>query len=150
MQSPSHVQLFVAPWTSARQASLPLTVPWSLPTFMPIEPVMPPSLLILLPSPSASGSFQMSQLFTPGGQSIGASASASVLPMNIQDWFPLGWTGFNSFLSKRLSKIFSNTTVQQHQFFGALPSLWSSSHIHTWLLERLPWLPWPYSRVIYP
>ena len=66
----------------------------------------------------ASGSFQMSQLFTSGGQSIGVSASLSVLPMNIQDWFPLGWTGWLSLQSKGLSRVFSNTTVQKHQFFG--------------------------------
>ena len=75
----------------------------------------------------ASGSFLMSQLLTSGGQSIGASAS--VLPMNIQDWFPLGWTGWISLQSKGLSRVFSNTTVQKHQFFGAQPSLWSNSHI---------------------
>ena len=66
----------------------------------------------------ASGSFQMSQFFTSGGQSIGVSTSASVLPMNIQDWFPLGWTGWISLLSKLLSRVFSNTIVQKHQFFG--------------------------------
>ena len=71
----------------------------------------------------ASGSFQMSQLFASGCQSIGVSASASVLPMNIQDWFPLGWTGWISLQSKGLSRVFSNTTVQKHQFFGAQPSL---------------------------
>ena len=71
----------------------------------------------------ASGSFQMSQLFTSGGQSIGVSASTSVLPMNIQDWFPLGWTGWISLPSKGLSRVFSNTTLQKHQFFGAQPSL---------------------------
>ena len=71
----------------------------------------------------ASGSFQMSQLFASGGQSIGASASASVLPMNIQDWFPLGWTGWISLQSKGLSRVFSNTTVWKHQFFGAQLSL---------------------------
>ena len=70
-----------------------------------------------------SGSFQMSQLFTSGGQSIGVSASASVLPMNIQDWSPLGWTGWISLQSKGLSRVFSNTTVQKHQFFGAQLSL---------------------------
>ena len=83
-----------------------------------------------------SGSFQMSQLFTGGGQSIGVSASASVLPMNIQDWFPLGWTGWISLLSKGLSRVFSNTTVQKHQFFGVQFSLQSNSHIHTWLLKK--------------
>ena len=84
----------------------------------------------------ASGSFLMSQLFTSGGQSIGDSASASVLPMNIQDWFPLGMTSLISLQSKGLSRVFSNTTVQKHKFFGAQPSLWPNSHIHTWLLEK--------------
>ena len=81
----------------------------------------------------ASGCFLMSQLFASVGQSIGASASVSVLPMNIQDWFPLGWTGLMSLQSKGLSRVFSNTTVWKHQFFGAQPFLWSNSHIHTWL-----------------
>ena len=84
----------------------------------------------------ALGSFQMSQFFSSGGWSIGASASASVLPMNIQDWFPLGLTGLISLLSKGLSRVFSSTTVQKHQFVGAQPSLWSNSHICTWLLEK--------------
>ena len=84
----------------------------------------------------ASGSFQMSQFFTSGGQSIGASALASVLPMNIQDWSPLGWTGWISLLYKGLSRVFSNTTVQRHQVFGAQLSLESNSHILTWLLEN--------------
>ena len=82
----------------------------------------------------ASGSFPMSWLFPSGGQSIGASASASVFPKNIQGWFPLGQTGLNSLHSKGLSRVFSSTTVQNHQFFGTQPSLWSNSHIHTWLL----------------
>ena len=84
----------------------------------------------------ASGSFPISQFFTSGGRSIGVSVSASVLPMNIQDWFPLGWTGWTSLQSKRLSRVFSNTTVQKHQFFGAQLSSQSNSHIHTWLLEK--------------
>ena len=84
----------------------------------------------------ASWSFQMSQLFSSGGQSIGVSASASVLPMNIQDWSPLGLTGLISWVSKVLSRVFSNTTVRKHQFFGAQLSLSSNSHIHTWLLEK--------------
>ena len=83
-----------------------------------------------------SGSFPISQFFAPGSQNIGVSASASVHPMNIQDWFPLGWTGWISLLSKGLSRVFSNTTVQKHQFFSAQLSLWSNSHIHTWLLEK--------------
>ena len=84
----------------------------------------------------ASGSFPMSQLFASGDQSICSSASASVLPMNIQGWFPLELTGLISLLSKWLSRVFSNTTVQRHQFFGAQSFLLSSSHIHTWLLEK--------------
>ena len=84
----------------------------------------------------ASGSFQMSWLFPSGGQSIGAAASASVLPMNIQGWFPLGLTSLISLQSKGLSRVFSNTTDQKHQFFGAQPSLWSNSHICPWLLEK--------------
>ena len=84
----------------------------------------------------ASGSFQMSQFFPSGGQSIGVSASASVLPVNIQDWFPLGLTGLISMQSKGLSRVFSNTTVQKHQFFSTQPSLCSNSRIHTWLLEK--------------
>ena len=84
----------------------------------------------------ASGSFPMSQHFASGGQTIGVSALTSVLPMNTQDWSSLGWTGWISLQSKGLSRVFSNTTVQKHQFFGAQPSIWSNSHIHTWLLEK--------------
>ena len=84
----------------------------------------------------ASGSFPMSQLFAWGGQSIRVSASASVLPVNTQDWSPLGWTGWTSLQFKGLSRVFSNTTVQKHQFFRAQLSLWSNSHIHTWPLEK--------------
>ena len=78
--------------------------------------------------------FLVNQLFSSGGQSTGTSALASVFPMNIQDWFPLGLTGFISLQSKGLLRVFSNTTVQKHRFFGTQPSLWSCSHIHTW-----PW-----------
>ena len=84
----------------------------------------------------ASGSFPVSQLFAWGGQSIGVSASASILPMNTQDWSPLGWTGWISLQSKGLSRVFSNTTVQKHQFFGTQLSSQSNSHIHTWPLEN--------------
>ena len=84
----------------------------------------------------APGSFLMSRLFISGGQSIGTSASASVLPMNIQDWFPLGLTGLISLQSKGLSRVFSSITVQKHQFFGTQPSSQSNSHIHTWPLEK--------------
>ena len=99
-----------------------------------------PSYPLLSPSPHAlksfpaSGSFQMSQLFTSSGQSIRVSASTSVLPMNTQDWSPLGWTGWTSLQSKGLSRVFSNTTVQKHQFFGAQLSLQSSSYIHTYYI----------------
>ena len=84
----------------------------------------------------ASGSFPMGQLFTWGGQSIAVSASASVLPMDTQDWSPLGWTGWISLQSKGLSRVSSNTTVQKHQFFGTQPSSQSNSHTHTWPLEK--------------
>ena len=79
----------------------------------------------------ASGSFLMSQLFTSGGQSIGVSASTSFLPMNIQDWSPLGWTVWISLKSKGLSRVFSSSTIQKHQFFVARPSSWVNFHIHT-------------------
>ena len=98
-----------------------------------------PSHSLSSPSPPAfnlsqhQGLFPMSQLFASDGQSIGVSASTSVLSMNIQDWFPLGWI---SLQSKGLSRVFSNTTVQKHQFFGARLSLWSNSNMHTWLLEK--------------
>ena len=83
-----------------------------------------------------SGSFPINQFFASAGKSNGASASASVLPMNTQDWSPLGWTGWISLQSKGLSGVFSNTTVQKHQFFGAQLSSPSNSHIHTWPLEK--------------
>ena len=84
----------------------------------------------------ASRSFPMTQLFASAGQSIGVSASALVLPKNIQDWFPLGWTGWICLQSKGLSRVFSNTTVQEHQFFWVQLSLWSNSQIQTWLVEK--------------
>ena len=84
----------------------------------------------------ASGSFPVSWFFASGGQSIGVSTLASVLPINIQGWFPLGLIGLTSLKSKGLSRVFSSTTVWKHEFFGAQPSLWSNSHIHTWLLEK--------------
>ena len=144
----SPVRLFVTPWTAARQVSLSITNSWSLPKPMPSKSVMPFSHLIFCrpfsscpQSLPASGSFPMSQLFTSGGQSIGVSASASVLPMNTQDWSPLGWTGGISLQSKGLSRVFSNTRVQKHQFVGAQLSSQSSCHIHIWPLEKpQPWL----------
>ena len=105
---------------------------WCLPTIS--SSVIPFSSH--LQSFPASGSFQMSLFFASGGQSTGVSASVSVLLMNIQDWFPLGWTSWISLQSKGLSRVFSNTTVQKHQFFSAQLSLWPNSHIHTWLLEK--------------
>ena len=106
-----------SPIPRAYSNSCPLSW-WGHPTIS--SSVIPFSCLQYFP---ASESFQMSQLFTSGGQSIGVSASASVLPVNIQDWFPLGWTGWISLQTKGLSRVFSNTTVQKHQFFGAQLSL---------------------------
>ena len=103
-------------------------------TIQTSHPVIPFSSF--LQSFPASGCFLMSQFFASAGQSIGASASASVLPMNIQDWSPLRLTGLISLPSKGLSRVFSNSTVQKHQFFGTQLSLWSNSHIRTWLLAN--------------
>ena len=139
------VRLFATPWTAVHQASLSITNSWSLLKLMAIESVIPsnhlilcrPLLLLPLIFPKRPrGSFPMSQFFASGGQSIGVSVSASVLQMNIQDWFPLGWIDWISLQSKGLSRVFSNTTVQKHQFSGAQLSSESSSHIHTRLLEK--------------
>ena len=103
------------------------------------HPAISPSVIPFSSCPQtlpASESFPMSQLFAWGGQSTGVSASASVLPMNTQGWSPLEWTGWISLQSKGLSRVFSNTTVQKHQLFGAQPSSQSNSHIHTWPLEK--------------
>ena len=137
------------PMDAARQASLSITNFRSLLKLMFIESVMPLNHLdhlsdrgfvvpfsFCLQSFPASGSFPMSQFFASGVRSIGVSVSASVLPMNIQDWFPLGWTGWISLQSKRLSRVFSNTTFKKHQFFGTQLSLYSNSQVHTWLLEK--------------
>ena len=128
----SHAWLSVTPWTATFQASLSIINSGNLLKLMSIEYVMPSNHLILcsplclLPSSfPAPGSFQMSHFFTSGGQSIGVSASASVLPMNIQNWFPLGLTAWVSLLSKGLSRIFSNTIVQKHQFFSTPLSFYS-------------------------
>ena len=141
----SSVRLFATPWIAARQASLSITIPrsslrltWVSDAIQPSHPLSSSSPLAPQSLP-ASESFPMSQLFAWGGQSIGVSASASVLPMgpsNTQDWSPLGWTGWISLQSNGLSRIFSNTTVQKHQFFGAQPSSQSNSHIHTWPQEK--------------
>ena len=116
--------LFGIPWTAARQASLSITNSQRLLKLSSIELVMPSNHRILcwpysscLQSFPTSGSFQMSQLFASDGQNIGVSASTSVLPMNTQDWSPLGWIGWISLQSKGLSRVFSNTTVKKHQFF---------------------------------
>ena len=108
-------------------------VHWIADAIQPSYPLLPSSSFAFNLS-QHQNLFPMNQLFIPGGQSIGASAS--VLRMNIQDWFPLGLTGLISLQSKGLSRVFSSTTVRKHQFFGAQPSLWSDSHIHPWLLER--------------
>ena len=107
-----------------------------------VSDAIQPSYPLSSPSPPAfnlsqhQGSFPVSQFFPQGGHSIGVSASTSILPMNIQGWFPLGLAGLMSLQSKGLSRVFSSTTVQKHQFFGAQTSLWSNSHIRTWLLEK--------------
>ena len=121
---------FPSPAPSVYSNSYPLSQ-WCHPTIS--SSVVPFSYLQSFP---ASGSFPVSQFFTSGSQSIGVSALASVLPVNIQDWFPLGWTCWISLQSKGLSRVFSNTTVQKHQSFIFQPSLWSSSHFHTWPLEK--------------
>ena len=124
-----HVWLFAIPWTATHQASLSFTITWSLLKLMSIESVIPSNHLMLCCSPlllqsfclqsfPAPGFFPVSWLFASGGRSIGASASASVLPMNIQGWFPLGLTGLISWLSRRLSEVFSRTIIQKCQFFS--------------------------------
>ena len=139
----SHVWLFVTTWTAARQAYCPSPAPglysnsgtwsqWCHPTISSSGVTFSTQLQFFL----ASRSFQLSQLYTSGGQSFGVLASTSVLPMNIQDWFPSGWTGLISSQSKGLSRVFSNITIQKHQFFSAQLYLYSNSHIHTWLLGK--------------
>ena len=120
----SRVWLFGTPWTATHQASVSFAISWSLSSSCPLSQwchltISSSATLfsICLQSLPASGSFLMNQLFASGSQSIGASASASVLSVNIQDWFPLGWIGWISLQSKGLSRVFSNTTVQKHQFF---------------------------------
>ena len=124
------VQLFVTPWVTACQASLSITDSAVQPNPSPLSrwchPTISSSVIPFSSCPQsfpASGSFQVSQLFASGGQSIGVLASTSVLPVNTQDWSPLGWTGWISLQSKELSRVFSKTTVQKHQFFSAQLSL---------------------------
>ena len=157
VQSFSPFQLFETPWTAAHQASLLLTNSQSLLKLMSIESVMPSNYLILFhpllfpPSifPSIRVFYNVSALCIRCRKywSFSFSIRWNILmeysnifywniPMNIQGWFPLGWTGLISLQSKGLSRVFSNTTVWKHQFFGAQPSLCSNFHIHAWLLEK--------------
>ena len=138
----SHVWLFVNPWITAHQASLSINKSRSSLRLTSIESVMPsshPSVVLFSCCPQslpASESFPMSQIFTWGGQSTEVSALASVLPKKSQGWSASEWTDWISLQSKGLSRDFSNTTVQKHQFFSAQPSSQSNSHIHTWPLEK--------------
>ena len=142
VQSFSRVRLFATPWIAALQASLFITNSRSSLRLTSIESVMPSShlilcrpLLLLPPISPSIRVFSMSQLFSWGGQSTGVSALASFLPKKSQGWSS-EWTGWVSLQSKGLSRVFSNTTVQKHQFFGAQPSSQSNSHIHTWPLVK--------------
>ena len=142
-QSLSRVQLFASPWITVHQASLSITNPGvhsdSCPSSQWCHPAISSSVIPFSSCPKflpASESFPMSQLFASGGQSTGVSASASFLPKKFQGWSPSEWTGWISLQSKGLSKVFSNTTVQKHQFFGTQPSSQSNSPIHTWPQEK--------------
>ena len=132
----NHVQLFVTPWTTALQASLFINDSWSLLKVMSIQPSLLCHTLLLLPSifPSIRVFSDKSVLHIRWPKYWNFSFSIS--PSNIQDWFPLGWTGLISLQSKGLSRVFSSTTFQKHQFFGSQLSLWSNSHIHTWPPEK--------------
>ena len=141
VQSLSCVWLFVTTWIAARQAALSITNSRSSLRLTSIKSVMPSShlilcrpLLLLPQSLPASESFPVSQLFAWGAQRTGVSALASFLPKKSQGWSSLEWTGWISLQSKEVSRVFSNTTVQKHQFFSTQPSSQSNSHIHTWPL----------------
>ena len=143
LKSLSHVQLFVTHRPQHTRPPCPSATPRVYPNSCPLtrwcHTTISPSVVPFSSLPQSfpeSWFFQMSQLFASGGQSIGVSASTSVIPMNTQDWFPLGWAGWISLKSKGLSRVFSNIAVQKHQFFSAQLSLQSNSHIHTWLLEK--------------
>ena len=143
VQSLSRVWLFATPWITARQGSLSITIPRSSLRLTSIEPVMPSShlilgrpLLLLPPISPRIRVFSNESLFAWGGQSIGASALASFFPKKFQGWSPSEWTGWISLQSKGLSRVFSNTTVQKHQFFGTQTSSESNTHIHTWPQEK--------------
>ena len=140
-QSLSPVRHFVTPWISAHQASLSITNSQSLLKLMPIESVMPPShlilcrpLLLLPPIPPSIRVFSNESTLHIRWPKYWSFSFSVILPMNTQDWSLLGWTGWISLQSKGLSRVFSNTTVQKHQFFGAQLSLPPNSHIHTWPL----------------
>ena len=140
VQSLSHVWLIVTKWTAARQAWLPITNSWGLFNLMSIESVMPSCPLLSPSTPNINlsqkqGLFKWVSSFYQVAKDLEFQLQ-SVLPINIQDWLPLGWTGWISLQRKGLSKVFSNTTVQKHQFFGTQLSSQSNSHIHTWLLEK--------------
>ena len=140
----SNVQLFANPWTIQRsRLPCPSLSPGVCSYLCPLSWWCHPTISSsVIPFSScsqsfpASGSFQMSQLFASGGQSIGASASALIFSMNIQGWFPLGLTGLISLQSKGPSRVFSNTTVQKHQFFSTQPSFWSNSHFWPWTVWK--------------
>ena len=143
VQSFSCVWLFATPWILAHQACLSITLSWSSLKLTSIESVMPSKHLILCHSPLLQPSiFPSIRVFSNEsalhirGESIRVSASTSVPPMNTQDWSPLGWTGWISLQSKGLSRVFSNTTIQKHQFFSTQLSSQSNSRIHTWQLEK--------------
>ena len=143
VQSLSRVRLFPTLWIAARQASLSITNSRSSLRLTSIKSVMPSShlilccpLLLLPPIPPSIRVFSNESTLRMGSQSTGVSALASFLPKKSQGWSPSEWTGWIYLQSKGLSRVFSNTIVQNHQFFGALPSSQSNSHIHTWLLEK--------------
>ena len=143
VQSLSHVRLFATPWITAHQASHPSQLPEFTQTHIyRVSDAIQPSHPLVVPFSSCpqslpvSESFPMNQLFAWGGQSTGVSALALFLPKNTQGWSPSEWTGWISLQSKGLSGVFSNTTVQKHQFFGTQPSSQSNSHIHTWPQEK--------------
>ena len=142
VQSISHVWLFVTPWIAARQPSLSITNSWSLHKLMSIELLMPSShlilcrpLLLLPPSPPSIRVFSNESTLLMRWPKYWSFTFSVILPMNIQDWFPLGWTVWIS-LCKGLSRVFPNTTIQKLQLFSSGLSLQTNSHIHTWLLEK--------------
>ena len=142
VRSPSHVWLFAIPWLQHTRSPCPSPSPEVCPSSCPLHQWFYPAIsssdaLFLCPhSVPVSGTFPKNWLFTSGDQNTEASASASVLPISIQGWFPLRLTDLNSLLSKGLSRVFSSTAIRRHQFFGALFSLQSSSHNHMWPLGR--------------